>query len=198
MKKIVCILLSIIMLLSLLTLSSFAEEKKPFVYDPQVDYDYSAIYVIMFHEYSYEDFSNDYFDEYVPSEVVVKEVKNVIPPSDYSDNYHAILRISYDEICTEKVLEFLDSLNKHPKVLQASIPSSVIYEPETGDYSVTMRGDINRDNAVDMKDLLELRKSIAGITVIDKDDIEFADVNCDEEINMKDVLILRKKIAGVE
>ena len=57
-------------------------------------------------------------------------------------------------------------------------------------------GDVNGDGSVDMKDVLLLRKSIAGIeaTPFDK---AAADVNGDGSIDMKDVLMTRKYIANL-
>ena len=54
-------------------------------------------------------------------------------------------------------------------------------------------GDANNDGAVNMKDVLVLRKYLAGISV-EYDEMN-ADANLDGELNMKDVLMLRKMIA---
>ena len=55
-------------------------------------------------------------------------------------------------------------------------------------------GDVNDDDTINMKDVLSLRKFIAGI----KTDYEPYSIDCngDESINMKDVLFLRKFLAG--
>ncbi len=58
-----------------------------------------------------------------------------------------------------------------------------------------MIGDVNGDSVVNMKDVLNLRKSLAGIDV-DVDEVA-ADVNSDGAVNMKDVLVLRKYLAGI-
>lgn len=57
-------------------------------------------------------------------------------------------------------------------------------------------GDLNCDNAMNMKDVLTLRKYIAGIRT--KVNINTTDVNGDGAVNIKDVLKLRKLIAGIE
>ncbi|MCQ2405348.1 MAG: dockerin type I repeat-containing protein, partial [Clostridia bacterium] len=58
-----------------------------------------------------------------------------------------------------------------------------------------LHGDANGDGAVNMKDVLILRKFLAGI------DVSYvarnSDVNGDGNVNMKDVLILRKFLAGI-
>ena len=56
-------------------------------------------------------------------------------------------------------------------------------------------GDVNGDNDINMKDVLQTRKSIAGVGgTIDK---TAADVNGDQSVDMKDVLLIRKYIAGL-
>ena len=57
-------------------------------------------------------------------------------------------------------------------------------------------GDANSDGVVNMKDVLAIRKCVAGIWVDDFDSIA-ADANADGVINMKDVLSIRKYIAGL-
>ena len=56
-------------------------------------------------------------------------------------------------------------------------------------------GDVNGDSSVDMKDVLLLRKHIAGHTV--EIDLVAADVNGDGSVDMKDVLMTRKYIANL-
>jgi len=63
-------------------------------------------------------------------------------------------------------------------------------EPQT-----SYRGDINRDDAVNMKDVLALRKFLAGFDV--DINMDAADVNGDGNVSMKDVLQLRKFLAGL-
>ena len=58
-----------------------------------------------------------------------------------------------------------------------------------------VRGDVNGDNAINMKDVLLLRKYLAGI--IKEIDENLADCNRDGNVNMKDVLLLRKYLAGI-
>ena len=57
------------------------------------------------------------------------------------------------------------------------------------------RGDANADDAINMKDVLVLRKYIAGISVPGINTLA-ADVNGDDAVNMKDVLLLRQYIAN--
>ena len=56
-------------------------------------------------------------------------------------------------------------------------------------------GDANDDGAVNMKDVLVLRKQLAGMEPIIN--MANADCNGDGDVNMKDVLLLRKFLAGL-
>ncbi len=60
---------------------------------------------------------------------------------------------------------------------------------------IVMLGDANNDGAVNMKDVLTLRKQIAGMDVTFN--VTNADVNEDGDVNMKDVLMLRKYLADL-
>ena len=65
---------------------------------------------------------------------------------------------------------------------------------ESGDVE-TLLGDANDDGSVDMKDVLLLRKFLAGLaTEINQLN---ADVNIDESLDMKDVLMIRKFLANM-
>lgn len=61
---------------------------------------------------------------------------------------------------------------------------------------VFIRGDVDGDCSITMKDVLALRKLIAGAA--EEDGSAGADVNGDGDVNMKDVLALRKILAGDE
>ena len=60
---------------------------------------------------------------------------------------------------------------------------------------VFIRGDVDGNGTLTMKDLLTLRKLIAGA---DEDGAFNSDVDGDGAVNMKDVLALRKILAGDE
>ena len=64
-------------------------------------------------------------------------------------------------------------------------------------YKVTP-GDVNGDGGIDMKDVLMLRKVLAGAGDLSDKLKGNADVNGDGGVDMKDVLMLRKIIAGVK
>ncbi|MBR0303402.1 MAG: dockerin type I repeat-containing protein, partial [Clostridia bacterium] len=59
-------------------------------------------------------------------------------------------------------------------------------------------GDANGDGSLDMKDVLLMRKHIAGIDTIPDEFLDRADYNRDGEISMKDVLAMRRHIAGID
>ena len=77
------------------------------------------------------------------------------------------------------------------------IPKSTETEPSvtaTGAPSILL-GDANDDGAVNMKDVLVMRKALAGMDVSMNN--FNADVNQDGSVNMKDVLQIRKFLANV-
>ena len=57
-------------------------------------------------------------------------------------------------------------------------------------------GDVNGDGDVNMKDVLLLRKIVAGVEAPDAATERRADVDGSGDVNMKDVLLLRKIVAG--
>ena len=83
------------------------------------------------------------------------------------------------------------------KDLQAEIErlKALLDDDPTDPQPAEMLGDANNDGAVNMKDVLLMRKYLAGL------DVEYnavnADCNVDGEVNMKDVLMLRKFLAGL-
>ena len=77
-----------------------------------------------------------------------------------------------------------------------------MYVCETCNHCVAERadglvGDVNSDDAINLKDVVLLRKYVAGFDDIDIN-IEAADTNGDDSINLKDVVLLRKYVAGFD
>lgn len=68
-------------------------------------------------------------------------------------------------------------------------------EPSEPSAEPVVQGDVNGDNSLDMKDVLVLRKYIAGMG--GELDMAAADLNRDGSVDMKDVLMMRKIIAGL-
>ncbi len=60
----------------------------------------------------------------------------------------------------------------------------------------SLLGDANNDGVVNMKDLLTIRKVMAGIGVKTYNEVN-ADCNVDGDVNMKDVLMLRQFLASI-
>ncbi len=59
-------------------------------------------------------------------------------------------------------------------------------------------GDINLDDSIDMKDVMTIRRIIAGIDEEQPDDVRYGDTNGDGSLDMKDVLKLRRIVAGLD
>ena len=68
---------------------------------------------------------------------------------------------------------------------------------ETPEIEVTL-GDINLDGAINMTDLIKLRKYFAGLETLDERALKNADINKDGTVNMTDIIRLRKYFAGLE
>lgn len=60
------------------------------------------------------------------------------------------------------------------------------------------KGDINRDGLININDLIQLRKHLAGIKLISENNLVLADINSDGKININDLVKLRKYLAGIE
>ena len=71
-------------------------------------------------------------------------------------------------------------------------PKIGISQPEKND---TLIGDVNNDNTVNLKDVVLIRRYIAGGWGVALDET-VADVNKDNAVNLKDVVLLRRYIAG--
>ncbi len=82
------------------------------------------------------------------------------------------------------------------------VPTTTTKAPTTTTLAPTtkktiLRGDANMDETVDMKDVLTLRKYIAGMIQWWDLDTEGGDCNIDTIIDMKDVLLLRRYLANL-
>ena len=71
-------------------------------------------------------------------------------------------------------------------------------DPAKLTVTVALKGDVDRNGAVNMKDVLLLRRAVSGAVDLDEKEAASADVNGDGAINMKDVLMLRRILAGDE
>ncbi len=80
------------------------------------------------------------------------------------------------------------------KLIESTTPTTKPTVKPTNPSTGVVYGDVNNDGAVNMKDILQLRKYIAGYSVTINE--TNTDVNLDGAINMKDVLVIRKYIAG--
>ncbi len=92
--------------------------------------------------------------------------------------------------------EALKQAEKEIQDLQAEIERlKALLDDDPTDPTEKLLGDANNDGAVNMKDVLLMRKFLAGLDM--EYNAENADCNGDGDVNMKDVLMLRKYLAGL-
>ncbi len=72
-----------------------------------------------------------------------------------------------------------------------NVEIEVIYNEST----TSNAGDVNNDGEIDLKDVVLIRRYIAGGWDVELD-TETADVNNDDEVDLKDVVLIRRYIAG--
>ena len=72
-----------------------------------------------------------------------------------------------------------------------NVEIEVIYNEST----TSNAGDVNNDGEIDLKDVVLIRRFIAGGWDVELD-TETADVNNDNEVVLKDVVLIRRYIAG--
>ena len=95
------------------------------------------------------------------------------------------------------LIEMDTAADPNTRTTSTAPPKTTMREPTTAPKTnpTVTAGDVNNDGAVNMKDVLILRKHLAGIEV--EMNANAADMNADGAVNMKDVLALRKKLAGL-
>ncbi|MBR3290345.1 MAG: carbohydrate-binding domain-containing protein [Clostridia bacterium] len=125
-------------------------------------------------------------DGYTVSDISIEGTyKNLKGPDDTGlDNTYRITKIESDLTVTVTVTAATDDISDTSDASDASDVSRE-YLP----------GDANDDGSVDMKDVLLIRKFIAGM--VDSLNESAADYNADGSVDMKDVLLIRKFIAGL-
>lgn len=106
----------------------------------------------------------------------------------------AVVSILSDIIASLKDLDTVEEVELTKEAGLLAIANQLEKE-QTGTQPDVSVGDANGDNAINMKDVLLLRKYLADMT--DDLDLEAADVNADGTVNMKDVLMLRKYLADM-
>lgn len=215
MKRIIGLLLALIIALSCAAVGVSAEgkeEKIIFEYDiyDSTTFGYECVYASIFAEYSevnklwtLEDFPGvkaySVKDTWAMSE---EAAESYIPPK----NFHQILKFDIIDKTPEGCLEAIRALeaSEYVKSVNPQVYGSFGgmggWDPIV-DYPVDpfadgiVFGDANLDGSVDMKDVLLIRRIIAGLEP--PRHIAYADVNQNGEIDMKDVLLIRKMIAGL-
>ena len=128
-------------------------------------------------------------DGYVVSDIAVEgSYKNLKGPDDtgLADTYR-ITKVASDLTVTVTVTAASDTSD-------TSDVSDMSDVSDVSDVTAAL-GDVDGDGEVSMKDVLLVRKFIAGM--VDSIDESAADYNADGSVDMKDVLLIRKFIAGL-
>ena len=146
--------------------------------------------------------------EIEPTATEVEPTATEVEPTESKETTEPTAKPTESKESTEPTDEPTVNPTDEPTVAPTVEPTEPVIEPtETPDETdVTatatgtgvadiIYGDANNDGVVNMKDVLTLRKYIAGIEV--EIDLATADANADGDINMKDVLSVRKFIAGI-
>lgn len=200
-KKMMCMLLSILMILCSNSVM-FADEKEYFtgtIEDITVD---NKVFVTILHEYSGLDkeFSQEDFPdvkivniEYITS---LKDPNKEYPYLNLNE-YCQVIVLTLAEPGKENVLEAIRKLEDNPIVKQA-LPLSDNNSSNNKENEMTrLDGDVNLDSKVNAEDALIVLKASSKLEELTEDEIKYADVNWDGVVNAKDALLVLKMAAGL-
>ncbi len=119
----------------------------------------------------------------------------------FSDGRHAFIILLSDETYTELGLNELSRLDR--LYVELSIyygldlyfDPHVVYGAQNGDeLTLDTSSDVNLDGAVNLKDLVLLKKYVAGTAA--RVNLDACDQNADGAVNIKDLVAFKKLIAG--
>ena len=118
---------------------------------------------------------------------------NFVADEGYAFADDAVITVngSADNADTEHA--FIDVSGEKPLFILSA--KAVFVEASTDSSGDKLLGDANNDGDINMKDVLALRKQLAGMS--SEINLINADCNGDGDVNMKDVLMLRKFLAGL-
>ena len=70
-------------------------------------------------------------------------------------------------------------------------------EEEKGSYKLIVKGDVRANGKIDIGDILEVARSIAGVTKLTEEQNQAGDLNKDNKCNIKDILVIARIIADI-
>ena len=168
-----------------------SEEKIPFA-EPDTEFSVDQIHLMMLSDFSNDEFSVEYFADYIPSDIEIESIELFDPGFTSIENYHAILFVHIKNSNAEKAVRLARAIWECPAVMFVGFDTLVFDEnPATP----ILRGDINGDGYIGVKDLKSLKSIIAG-AIDDTRAYNSSDVNNDGLVNSRDISALKKLIAG--
>lgn len=143
-----------------------------------------------------------------PSDIVYPSLEEVMEKTGFKYNEQYISGINLN-VTIDKVLEILKSQSKYIEVKYTKndknkttfIATNDIITIKSGDntytFNVVLKGDIDGNGNIDLKDLLQLQKLLLNKAVLTETSKKAADCNTDSSITLLDLLKIQKHLLGV-
>ena len=110
--------------------NSFSEEERhPFVINRAASFETDSILVTISHDSSYDEFTVDYFSNYIQPDIEVEKIALVNPSQKEKESYHAILQFFIKNSNENKAIRLAESLSNHPNIVCTSL--NYYFEAET-------------------------------------------------------------------
>lgn len=172
---------------------------------PTIDYDTKYNYETMEREYinvTVQESTETILFKYDSEEGIWKAkwsdydlIKELTDKQVIDGKYLDMVQLTTDEV---KALGIDKNTNTEPQqylIYDGSVKAGTAYPSETHESDSSRIGDLNKDGEINLKDVVLLRRYIAGGWNVTLDE-KIADCNGDGTVNLKDVVLLRRYIAG--
>lgn len=111
----------------------------------------------------------------------------------YQGNDHYTVTLPKEVMRTSVLSYYIEAVDYSKNISRIDSSIVMIFDP-TSPPQTSLTGDINGDNSIDQKDVVLMKRALAGWDV--EIDEEKADLNHDGSFDQKDVVILRRYLAG--